>query len=64
MFASKPVTEGGRAIRHVVIFDDHPASLRLLSDSVVPPRRNGVLYAGFAVALVLAAGLGVFWPLL
>ena len=28
--ASGPVTESEKTIRHIVIFDNHPASLRLL----------------------------------
>jgi hypothetical protein len=30
LIASRPVTEGEKTIRHIVIFDNHPASLRLL----------------------------------
>jgi hypothetical protein len=62
---SRSVTVGGKTVRHVLIFDDHPASVRLLlgSDSA-PRRRNEFLYAGLAIVLVLAAGLGIFWPLL
>ena len=63
--ASRPVTEGDKTIRHIVIFDNHPASLRLLlSSDLIPRRRNEVFYAVLAIALVLAAGLGMFWPLL
>ena len=63
--ASRPVTEGEKTIRHILIFDNHPASLRLLFGSdLMLRRRNEVFYAVLAIALVLAAGLGVFWPLL
>jgi hypothetical protein len=63
--ASRPVTEGEKTIRHIVIFDNHPASLRLLfSTDLMLRRRNEVLYAVLAIALVLAAGFGVFWLLL
>jgi hypothetical protein len=63
--ASRPVTESGKTIRHIVIFDNHPASLRLLfSGDLMLPRRNEVFYAVLAIVLVLAAGLGMFWPLL
>jgi hypothetical protein len=64
--ASRPAREGEKTIRHIVIFDNHPASLRLLfSSDLTLRRRNQVFYAVLAiVALVLAAGLGVFWPLL
>jgi hypothetical protein len=62
--ASRPVTEGKTTIRHIVIFDNHPASLQVLfSGDFVPRRRNAVLYALVAIALVLAAGLGILWPL-
>ena len=63
--ASRPVTESGKTIRHIVIFDNHPASLRLLfSSDLMPRRRNEVFYAVLAITLALAAGLGMFWPLL
>jgi hypothetical protein len=63
--ASRAVTESEKTIRHIVIFDNHPASLRLLRDSdLTLRRRNEVFYAVLAIALVLAAGLGMFWPLL
>ena len=63
--ASRPVTEGKKTIRHIVIFDNHPASLRLLfSSDLMLRRQNEVFYAVLAIALVLAAGLGMFCPLL
>ena len=63
--ASRPVTEGEKTIRHIVIFDNHPDSLRLLLNSdLIPRRRNEFLYAVLTIVLVLAAGLGMFWPLL
>jgi len=62
---SRPVGESEKASRHIVIFDNHPASLRLLfSGDLRLRRRNEILYAVLAIALVLAAGLGMFWPLL
>jgi hypothetical protein len=65
VFASRPVTEGEKTIRHIVIFDNHPASLRLLfSSDLKLRRRNKVFYAVLAIALVLAAGVGMLWPLL
>ena len=61
--ASRPVTEGEKTIRHIVIFDNHPASLRLLFGSdLMPRRRNEVFYGVLAIALVVTAGLGMFWP--
>ena len=63
--ASRSVTESGKTIRHIVIFDNHPASLRVLvSSDLMQRRRNEVFYPVLAIALVLAAGLGMFWPLL
>ena len=60
--ASRPVTAGGKTIRHILIFDNHPASLQLLRDSdLTQRRRHQVFYAVLAIALVLAAGLGMFW---
>ena len=62
---SQLVTVSGKTIRHIVIFDNHPASLRLLfSRDLMLRRRNEVFYAVLTIALVLAAGLGMFWPLL
>ena len=63
--ASRPVTESEKTIRHIVIFDNHPASLRLLfSSDLMLQRRNEVFCGVLAIALVLVAGLGMFWPLL
>ena len=63
--ASRPVTESEKTIRHIVIFDNHPASLRLLfRNDLMLRRRNEVFYAVLTIVLVLAAGLGMFWPLL
>ena len=62
---SRSVTVRGKTIRDVLIFDDHPASLRLLlGRDPAPRRRNEFLYAVLAIVLVLAAGLGMFWSLL
>ena len=63
--ASRPITESEKTIRHIVIFDNHPDSLRLLLNSdLIPRRRNEFFYAALTIVLVLAAGLGMFWPLL
>jgi hypothetical protein len=60
---SRSVTVRGKTIRHVLIFDDHPASVRLLLGSdPAPRRRNEFLYVVLAIVLVLATGLGMFWP--
>jgi hypothetical protein len=61
---SRPVTVSEKTSRHIVIFDNHPASLRLLfSSDLRLRRRNEVFYVVLVFALVLAAGLGMFWPL-
>src|SRR5205814_722904 len=53
---SRSVTVRGRTIRHIVIFDNHPASLRLLfSSDFMLRQRYDVFYAALAIALVLAA---------
>jgi len=63
--ASRPVTESENTIRHIVIFDNHPASLQLLfRNDLMLRRRNKVFYAVFTIVLVLAAGLEMFWHLL
>ena len=62
---ARPVTVSGKTVQHILIFDNHPASLRLLLNSdLIPRRRNEFFYAVLTVVLVLAAGLGMFWPLL
>ena len=62
---SRLVSVSGKTIRHIVIFDNHPDSLRLLlSSDLIPQRRNEFFYAALTIVLVLAAALGMFWPLL
>jgi hypothetical protein len=63
---SRLVTVSGKTIRHIVIFDNHPDSLRLLlSSDLIPRRSNEFFYAVLITALALAVGgLGMFWPLL
>ena len=62
---SQLVTVSGKTIRHIVIFDNHPDSLRLLLNSdLIPRRRNELFHAVLTIVLVLAAGLGMFWLLL
>jgi len=60
---SRHLTPSGKTIREIVIFDNHPESLRLLNGNATPSRQNEVVHAVFAIALVLAVGLGIFWPL-
>lgn len=61
---SRSVTVRGKTIRHVLIFDNHPASLRLLlSSDLTLRRRNESFYAVLTIVLVFAAAVGIFWPL-
>ena len=55
---ARPVTVSGKTVRHILIFDNHPGSLRLLLSSDLTRRRNEFLYTMLTIALVLAAGLG------
>ena len=62
---SRLVSVSGKTIRHIVIFDNHPDSLRLLlSSDLIPQRRNEFFYAVLTIVLVLAAVLWMLWPLL
>jgi hypothetical protein len=62
--ASRPVTQGEKTIRHIVILN-HPASLRFpFSSDLRPRRRTEASYVVLAIALALVAGLGMLWPLL
>jgi hypothetical protein len=55
----------GKPVRHILIFDNHPASLRLLRNLDLKYRREDVIpYAVLAVVLVLSVGVAMFWPLL
>jgi len=61
---SRLVTIRGKTIRHIVIWDNHPDSLRLLlSSDLISPRRNEFFYAVLTSAAILATGLGILWPL-
>jgi hypothetical protein len=66
-----PTDVGGKTIRHVLIFDNHPDSLRLIfetgvdldSDAAAWRRetRTSVICGSILIAMVVAAML---WPLL
>jgi hypothetical protein len=59
---SQTITVRGTTTRHILIFDNHPASLDLLrSLDLTARQRSKLVYAVLTVVLVLAAGLGVFW---
>ena len=57
----------GQTGRRIFIFDNHPATLRLLDNldeiDFVPRRRNG-RYAVIGIVLVVILLLGTLWPLL
>ena len=60
---SRQVTPSGKAIRELVIFDNHPESLRLLTSHLTRRRQNSFVYSALALVLVLAIGVGMLWPL-
>jgi hypothetical protein len=61
---------GGKVIRRILIFDNHPDSLRLVSELHVRPddlaatRRAHPVYLIFALLLMLALSIAMFWPLI
>jgi hypothetical protein len=67
-----PVGSGCKAIRRVLMFDNHPDSLRLLPeyfrnwavDLAAPPDRRRVRHGVVGFISIMTLGLGVFWPLL
>jgi hypothetical protein len=65
-----PASSGGEMIRSILIFDDHPESLRLLyrqrpspDVDLVTARRAHPVHLMFALLLMLALSIGMFWPL-
>ena len=65
---SESISQEGKAIRRVLIFDDNPASLRLLSKVDALDLEPEEQYRGWWVVLgcllVIAAGFGMVWPLM
>jgi len=62
---------GGKTIRSILIFDNHPESLRLLyrqhsspDVDLVAARRAHLAYLVFALLLMLALSIAMFWPLI
>lgn len=53
--------EGAAPIRRVLIFDDHPATLRLLKDLACAQQRNKLALVKFS-ALIFLLVLAMFWP--
>jgi hypothetical protein len=64
---SESISQEGRPIRRVIIFDDNPASLRLLSnvDALdLEPGEQHRWWIVFGWLLLVLVGLGMIWPLL
>ena len=65
-----PADVGCKTIRRILIFDNHPDSLRLLSklhvrpDDLAATRRAHPVYLIFALLLILALSIAMFWPLI
>jgi hypothetical protein len=66
VIVSRPIQlrEGAAPIRRVLIFDDHPATLRLLNDVDLAQRRKDKLALVQFSALIILLVLVIFWPLL
>ena len=60
---SRHLTPSGKTIRHILVFDDHPASLYLLTPNRTPRRQTRFEHALLAIVLALVVGFGMFWPL-
>jgi hypothetical protein len=65
-----PADVGCKTIRRILIFDNDPDSLRLLSrlhvrpDDLAATRRAHPVYLIFASLLMLALSIAMFWPLI
>ena len=68
--APPKVDVSGKAIRRILIFDNHPDSLWLVSrldvrpDDLAATRRAHLVYLIFALLLMLALSIAMFWPLI
>jgi len=56
--------EGATPIRRVLIFDDHPATIRLLDEIERAQRRESRLALVLCSVLIVLLMLAMFWPLL
>jgi len=55
-------TNDGNRIRNILIFDNHPASLRLLREVyLAPPQPTLPEYILVSVLLIVALLVGMFW---
>jgi hypothetical protein len=66
VIVSRPIRprEGAAPIRHILIFDDHPATIRLLNDVDRAQKRENKLALVEFSALIVLLLLAMFWPLL
>ena len=66
VIVSRPIRlrEGAAPIRRVLIFDDHPATIRLLDDVDLALKRKNKLALVGCSALIVLLMLAMFWPLL
>jgi hypothetical protein len=65
---SESTCQDGKMIRRVLIFDDNPASLRLLSNvdtlNLEPREQRRRSWVVIGCLLLVLVGLGMIWPLL
>jgi hypothetical protein len=66
VIVSRPIrlSEGAAPIRRVLIFDDHPATIRLLDEVDRVQKRKDKLALVQCGALIVVLILAMFWPLL
>jgi hypothetical protein len=66
VIVSRPIrlSEGAAPIRRVLIFDDHPATIRLLDDVDPAEKRKDRLALMAFSALIGLLILAMFWPLM
>jgi hypothetical protein len=66
VIVSRPIRlrEGAAPIRHVLIFDDQPATIRLLANVDLAQKRENKLALVGCSALIVLLMLAMFWPLL
>jgi hypothetical protein len=67
----QPAGSDGKTIRSILIFDNHPESLRLLRRrrpspdvDLVAARRAGPAHLMFGLLLMLTLSFAMFWPLI
>ena len=66
-----PSDLGRKPARHILIFDNHPDSLRLVSEQhlnpdvdLAAPRHASPSHIILGLVLILTLVLGMFWPLI